>query len=95
MRPSIALRNKRGEVLDIIGLYAVKNPRVFGSVLHGTDSEGSDLDILVDILPGSGFAFFELEDRLEKMLGVHVDLVTPGFLHEMIRDAVIAEARPL
>ncbi len=45
MRPSIALKNKREEVLEIISRYTVANPRVFGSVLHGTDTEGSDLDI--------------------------------------------------
>ena len=29
------------------------NPRVFGAVLHGRDTERSDLDILVDPLPGT------------------------------------------
>ncbi len=28
-----------------------RNPRVFGSVLHGGDTDNSDLDLLVDPLP--------------------------------------------
>jgi predicted nucleotidyltransferase len=31
--------------------YRTVNPRIFGSVLHGLDEEGSDLDLLVDALP--------------------------------------------
>jgi predicted nucleotidyltransferase len=33
--------------------FPTSNPRVFGSVLHGTDQNGSDIDLLVDALPGA------------------------------------------
>jgi uncharacterized protein len=95
MRPSIALKNKRAEVLEIISRYSVANPRVFGSVLHGTDKEGSDLDILVDALPGTGLGLFKLQGELEDALGVQVEVSTPGCLHRFFRSKVIAEAVPL
>jgi predicted nucleotidyltransferase len=48
VRPSEALQSKRQEVRELVGRFRTANPRVFGSVLHGVDSETSDLDILVD-----------------------------------------------
>ncbi|WP_438861178.1 nucleotidyltransferase family protein [Enterobacter hormaechei] len=42
---------KRSAVREAVGRFRAANPRVFGSVLHGTDRDGSDLDLLVDALP--------------------------------------------
>ena len=53
MRPSVALDLKRSAVREAVNRFRTANPRVFGSVLHGTDQDGSDLDILVDVLPGA------------------------------------------
>ena len=43
-----------------MGRFRVANPRIFGSVLHGTGRDGSDLDLLVDALPGA--TLFDLGD---------------------------------
>jgi len=51
MKPSAALSDKRTMVRDLIARSCVTNPRIFGSVLRGDDTEGSDLDLLVDALP--------------------------------------------
>ena len=48
MRPSTALDNHRREIIQIVESHNARNPRVFGSVVHGTDRDGSDLDILID-----------------------------------------------
>ena len=50
MRPSAILDANREAVREAVRRYRTTNPRVFGSVLHGTDREDSDIDILVDIL---------------------------------------------
>ncbi len=72
------------------------NPRVFGSVLRGEDSEDSDIDILVDALPGATlFDLGGLQVELEDILGVRVDLVTPGELSRHFRERVLAEAAPI
>jgi predicted nucleotidyltransferase len=61
--------------------FRAANPRVFGPVVHGTDREGSDLDVLVDALPGATlFDLGGLQAELEDLLGVSVDLVTPADL---------------
>lgn len=52
LKPSVALEANREAVRQAVQRFKAANPRVFGSVLYGTDQEGSDLDLLVDPLPG-------------------------------------------
>ncbi len=96
MRPSVALELHRTAVLEATFRFRAANPRVFGSVLSGTDREGSDLDLLVDAPSGTTlFDLGRLHDELESLLGVQVDLLTPGDLPPGVRGKVLAEARPL
>ena len=96
MRPSVVLDMQRSVVREVAGRFRTVNPRVFGSVLHGTDQEGSDLDLLVDALPGATlFDLGGLQDELESLLGVHVDVVTPADLPPKFRAQVLAEAKPV
>ena len=96
MRPSIALESKRHAVREAAGRFRATNPRLFGSALHGTDSEGSDLDLLVDALPGATlFDLGALQVELEMLLGVPVDLLTPQDLAPSVRAEVLAQAQPV
>jgi predicted nucleotidyltransferase len=96
MRPSVVLEMKRIAVREAASRYRAANPRVFGSVVHGTDQDGSDLDLLVDALPGTTlFDLGGLQDELESLLGIHVDVVTPSDLPVKFRAQVLAEARPV
>lgn len=94
MKPSQALNARRDAVRSMVGRFCAANPRVFGSALHGTDRDGSDLDILVDAMPGATlFDLGGLQDELQTLLGVRVDLLTPGDLPLKFRAQVVAEAR--
>ena len=96
MKPSIALEPHRAAVRAAATRFRASNPRIFGSVLHGTDLDGSDLDVLVDTLPGT--TFFDLSGlqiELEDLLGVSVDVLTPGGLPIKFRAVVLAEAQPV
>jgi predicted nucleotidyltransferase len=96
MRPSLALSRHRDAVCSVAGRYRVVNPRVFGSVLRGEDKDGSDLDLLVDPLPGTTlFDLGGLQDELEQLLGLRVDVRTPKDLPANFRAQVLAEAKPL
>jgi uncharacterized protein len=53
MRPSLMFELKRNAVREAVNRFPLANLRVFGSVLHGADRDGSDLDLLVDALPGA------------------------------------------
>ncbi len=96
MKPSFVLSSHTARIRDLTSRHNVVNLRIFGSVLHGTDEEGSDLDLLVDPLPGTTlFDLGGLQAALEDLLGVPVDVVTPCDLPVRIRAQVVAEARPL
>ena len=96
MKPSIALETHREAVIKAVHARKACNTRVFGSVLSGSDLDGSDLDLLVDILPGATlFELGGLQVDLEELLGVPVDLLTPGELPAKFRDKVLQEARSL
>ena len=78
---SVALRDPVDQVRSIIGRYPVKNARFFGSTSRRDDREGGDLDILVE--PTEVTTLFDLAGlklELEALLGVRVDIATPGVL---------------
>lgn len=96
MRPSTILDTKRKAIREAVRRFRTANPRVFGSVLHGTDQEGSDLDLLVDALPGATLLDLGgLQDELETLLGVPVDVRTPMDLPPRFRAQVLAQAQPV
>jgi hypothetical protein len=96
MKPSEALARQREAVCAATARHRTANPRVFGSVLHGDDTEGSDLDLWVDALPGATlFDLGGLQMELAELLGVRVDLLTPGDLPARFRQQVMTEARPI
>jgi predicted nucleotidyltransferase len=96
MRPSEILPQHRETIRQLVLEAGMANPRVFGSVLHGDDEEGSDLDILVDPSPRASLLDMAgLQIKLEKALGVKVDVRTPGELHSRFRERVLAEAASL
>jgi len=70
--------------------------RVFGSAARGTAGPESDLDLLVDAGPNTSSWFpAGLMVDLEDLLGCRVDVAAEDTLHWVIRDRVLAEARPL
>jgi uncharacterized protein len=68
---------------------------VFGSVATGDAGPSSDVDVMIDYDPASGFNLFDLSGvhrRLSERLGVPVDVVTRDGIHWRIRDRVLKEA---
>jgi hypothetical protein len=66
--------------------YGIRNIRVFGSFARGDADPESDIDLLVEYLPGhGGFAFVDSCDAVETLLGRAVDVVTEKSLHPVIR----------
>jgi len=96
MKPSLALQAHREAIRKIVEENHAGNARIFGSVLHGNDTEDSDLDLLVD--PTAQTTLFDLariQRRLQEILGVPVDVLTPKALPDKFRDSVLAEATTL
>lgn len=72
----------------------VRRLALFGSVLHDRARPDSDVDLLVEFLPGARtFAtLLNLGDLLEARLGHRVELVTVEALSPYIGPKILAEA---
>lgn len=93
MRPSLALETHREAIRAIALSHRVTNVRVFGSVVHGDDTEDSDLDLLVE--PTKETTMMDIagiQYELKELLGISVDVLTPNGLPDKFRGVVIAEA---
>ncbi len=96
MRPSQVLPEHRSAIRRMVLESGMANPRVFGSVVRGEDSEGSDLDLLVDPSPETSLLdIAKLQLRLEAATGVKIDLLTPKALPSSFREKALTEAIPV
>ena len=82
---------------EICRRYRVRRLALFGSALRDDFGPESDVDLLVEFLPGArtGLAFFAMQDELSEAIGRKVDLNTAGFLGSRILPTVLAEALPI
>jgi predicted nucleotidyltransferase len=93
MKPSFVLQSHRAQIRSVVARHRACNARVFGSVVHGDDHEGSDLDILIDPTPDTTlFDIAKIQIELEQLLGVSVDVLTPNALPDRFRQSVLKEA---
>ncbi len=96
MRPSDLLAQHRVATRRVVAAHRASNPRVFGSVADGADTEASDLDLLVD--PQEQMSLFDLGAiiaELNELLGIRVDVATPAALPEAMRQRVLRDAVPI
>ncbi|MHB8254263.1 MAG: HepT-like ribonuclease domain-containing protein [Acidiferrobacter sp.] len=95
MKPSEALEGHRDAVLRIAAGLGAQNVRVFGSILHGEDTESSDVDLLVDVPRGTTLLdMVRLQSSIEKELSTSVDVLTALDLPAQFRNQVLQEAKP-
>ena len=68
---------------------------VFGSVARGDNSPESDVDLLADFDKTKHYTLLtmgRLENRLADLLGTRVDLSSPEWLKESVKNQVLEEA---
>ena len=69
-------------------------PGATGPKARGDARPESDVDLLVEFVEVPGFfGYVRLRNRLEEILGRHVDLVMASGLHPRLRERVLREAR--
>jgi hypothetical protein len=96
--PSELLERHRADIRAIVARHHGANPRVYGSVVNGTDTEDSDLDLLVDQGPGQLLTLFDLSAiycELEDLLQIPIDVQTTGGMPDPIRVRIERDARPV
>ena len=93
MRPSLALQQHRDEIRRIALSHRVTNVRVFGSALHGDDTEDSDLDLLVE--PTAETTLMDIariQVEVARLLNISVDVLAPNALPDKFRTQVLTDA---
>lgn len=90
------VRAHRAELLAVLARHGVTNAEIFGSAARGDEHEGSDLDLLVDLAPGTDlFDLVHIKAELEEILGAPVDLIPRDGLKERVRVAAEKDLVPL
>jgi len=93
-----AIVRHRGVLAAILDRYAAANPRVFGSVARGDAGPDSDIDLLVDLLPGGGNELLRVSgiaEELSDLLGMRVDVVAGSLLRGEVSANAYADAVPV
>ena len=82
---------------EICRRWGVAELSVFGSTARGEAGSESDVDLLYVFEPDAriGWNIIDLEDELSGLFGRKVDLVPKHYLHPLMRDEVLAQARVL
>jgi uncharacterized protein len=92
-RPSEVFQACRASIRGVVEAHQARNPRVFGSVARGEDTETSDLDLLVDTTESTSlFDLAAIELESERLVGIPVHVTTSGALRGPLRELVLAEA---
>jgi uncharacterized protein len=88
----VLVERHRNDIKAVAARHHGRRVRLFGSVARGQEREGSDIDLLVDFVPGSSlFDLLRLNRELEELLGHRVDVVSRGGLKARDR-AILDEA---
>ena len=86
----------RAALLALAERRGLRNVRVFGSMARGDHHAQSDVDLLVDALPGtSALALCGLSIDAGRLLDRPVDVVTERCLYAPMREQAVREAMPL
>lgn len=63
--------------------FGVKRIAIFGSFANNAQTNSSDVDVVVELERPLGLDFFDLVERLEKVLGKKTDILTADALKTM------------
>jgi predicted nucleotidyltransferase len=72
-------------------MYNVKRLGVFGSYVHDSQTDSSDIDILVEFDKPIGWEIVDLKLYLEEILRKNVDLVTIRSLRPELREIILRD----
>jgi predicted nucleotidyltransferase len=95
MKRKIHIHVPEGEIDSFCRRNRIKKLSFFGSVLRDDFSPASDVDVLVEFMPGTVVGFIRLagmEMELSDILGRKVDLRTPAELSRYFRQDVLNTA---
>lgn len=89
------LEERRRELDELLSKYGATNPQLIGSVARGTATDGSDIDILVDMDPDGGNLLMRASGLMEEvrdLLGRDVDIFPVQLLKQPVSDTALSDA---
>ena len=82
--------NKLHEIKPVLNKdFSVKEIGIFGSFSDNSNTDESDIDILVEFKNPVGWKVFSLELYLEKVFHRKIDLVTKNSIREQIKESIL------
>lgn len=88
------IENKLRELKpSLLATFGVDTIGYFGSFSRGEQTNDSDIDIIVSFNKPIGWAFFDLQELLEKEFGRRIDLVSSKALKEQLREIILSEVK--
>lgn len=94
MRRAPEIEEKLHQLKPILAdRFSVSKIGYFGSYSNESQTEKSDLDLLVEFSKPIGWEFFTLEKFLENEFGLTVDLVTKEALKERIKTPILNQVK--
>ncbi len=69
--------------------FSVKKIGIFGSFADKTNTDDSDIDIIIELEKPIGWKYFSLEVYLEAIFGRKIDLVTKKSLKQQIKNNIL------
>jgi len=88
--------DQRQALFALAARYGATNVRVFGSTVRGEETPESDVDFLVDMPIGASlYDLIEMTMEIETLLERRADVVTERGLNPLLRERILAEAKPL
>ncbi len=92
----ITIEELKKKIQPVLAKYSVNKAAIFGSFARGEMKEGSDIDILVELLEShSLFDFIAIKQEIEEKIGFKVDLVEYSTLHPKLQKIILAEQVPI
>lgn len=82
----------REALLALCRRHHIRKLSLFGSVLREDFSPDSDVDVLVEFLPGHtpGWEIVDIQDELSNLFGERrVDMVNPRYLNHRLKNRIL------
>ena len=90
------LQERRSDILRLATQHGARRVRIFGSIIRGTATEGSDIDLLVAFEPDRSLLdLIGFKQDLQELLGREIDVISEGGLSPYLKDRILQEAQPL
>ena len=96
MQKQYTIAQLKKSVMPVARRFGLKKVAVFGSAARGEMKKRSDIDLLLDVPPGTTLLdLVAMRSDFRERFGHPVDVVTYDALHPLMRDEVLQEQKIL